>query len=112
MYILIALCATAQLVLCLPWWGEGAGIEVVISFLLDWIMLIDWSDFLLPYWGGFLAFIFGEISRVVVGLYVTQSSFSFDSDLESLRNALLKTTIESHTKPLSRVPGKHILLIL
>ncbi|XP_006748987.2 nuclear pore complex protein Nup214 [Leptonychotes weddellii] len=30
----------------------------------------------------------------------------FDSDLESLRNALLKTTIESHTKPLSRVPAK------
>uniref|UniRef100_A0A452QWM4 Nuclear pore complex protein Nup214 n=1 Tax=Ursus americanus TaxID=9643 RepID=A0A452QWM4_URSAM len=30
----------------------------------------------------------------------------FDSDLESLRNALLKTTIESHTKSLSRVPAK------
>ncbi|XP_039718814.1 nuclear pore complex protein Nup214 isoform X3 [Pteropus medius] len=37
----------------------------------------------------------------------TQSStHSFDSDLESLRNALLKTTIESHTKPLPKVPAK------
>ncbi|MBZ3888246.1 Nuclear pore complex protein Nup214 [Sciurus carolinensis] len=36
----------------------------------------------------------------------TQSSaHSFDSDLESLRNALLKTTIESQTKPLPRVPA-------
>ncbi|XP_047554722.1 nuclear pore complex protein Nup214 isoform X1 [Lutra lutra] len=34
------------------------------------------------------------------------STQGFDSDLESLRNALLKTTIESHTKPLSRVPAK------
>uniref|UniRef100_A0A8C5UVC9 Nuclear pore complex protein Nup214 n=1 Tax=Microcebus murinus TaxID=30608 RepID=A0A8C5UVC9_MICMU len=34
------------------------------------------------------------------------STHSFDSDLESLRNALLKTTIESHTKPLPRVPAK------
>ncbi|XP_040819772.1 nuclear pore complex protein Nup214 isoform X1 [Ochotona curzoniae] len=31
---------------------------------------------------------------------------SFDSDLESLRNALLKTAIESRTKPLPRVPAK------
>ncbi|XP_008247276.1 nuclear pore complex protein Nup214 isoform X3 [Oryctolagus cuniculus] len=31
---------------------------------------------------------------------------SFDSDLESLRNALLKTAIESHTKPLPAVPAK------
>ncbi|XP_049628772.1 nuclear pore complex protein Nup214 [Suncus etruscus] len=31
---------------------------------------------------------------------------SFDSDLESLRNALLKTTIESHSKPLPKVPAK------
>nr|KAF6486305.1 nucleoporin 214 [Rousettus aegyptiacus] len=37
----------------------------------------------------------------------TQSStHSFDSDLESLRDALLKTTIESHTKPLPKVPAK------
>uniref|UniRef100_A0A2K6EMB7 Nuclear pore complex protein Nup214 n=1 Tax=Propithecus coquereli TaxID=379532 RepID=A0A2K6EMB7_PROCO len=34
------------------------------------------------------------------------STHSFDSDLESLRNALLKTTIETHTKPLPRVPAK------
>ncbi|XP_055964816.1 nuclear pore complex protein Nup214 isoform X1 [Sorex fumeus] len=34
------------------------------------------------------------------------STRSFDSDLESLRNALLKTTIESHSKPLPRVPAK------
>ncbi|XP_057576344.1 nuclear pore complex protein Nup214 isoform X2 [Hippopotamus amphibius kiboko] len=34
------------------------------------------------------------------------STHSFDSELESLRNALLKTTIESHTKPLPRVPAK------
>ncbi|EHB00217.1 Nuclear pore complex protein Nup214 [Heterocephalus glaber] len=34
------------------------------------------------------------------------STHSFDSDLESLSNALLKTTIDSHTKPLPRVPGK------
>ncbi|XP_045877972.1 nuclear pore complex protein Nup214 isoform X5 [Meles meles] len=34
------------------------------------------------------------------------STHGFDSDLESLRNALLKTTIDSHTKPLSRVPAK------
>ncbi|XP_019494095.1 PREDICTED: nuclear pore complex protein Nup214 isoform X2 [Hipposideros armiger] len=34
------------------------------------------------------------------------SSYSFDSDLESLRDALLKTTIDSHTNPLSRVPAK------
>ncbi|XP_023556081.1 nuclear pore complex protein Nup214 isoform X3 [Octodon degus] len=31
---------------------------------------------------------------------------SFDSDLETLSNALLKTTIDSHSKPLPRVPGK------
>ncbi|KAM8796706.1 nuclear pore complex protein Nup214 [Eudromia elegans] len=34
------------------------------------------------------------------------SAQSFDSDLESLRNALLKTTLESHTKPLPKVPAK------
>ncbi|XP_045144434.1 nuclear pore complex protein Nup214 isoform X2 [Echinops telfairi] len=34
------------------------------------------------------------------------STLSFDSDLESLRNALLKTTIESHAKPLPKVPAK------
>ncbi|XP_072816412.1 nuclear pore complex protein Nup214 isoform X3 [Vicugna pacos] len=34
------------------------------------------------------------------------STHSFDSDLESLRNALLKTTVESHTKPLPKVPAK------
>ncbi|KAM6169421.1 nuclear pore complex protein Nup214 [Rhynchocyon petersi] len=34
------------------------------------------------------------------------STYSFDSDLESLRNALLKTTIESHTKPLPKIPAK------
>ncbi|XP_064325289.1 nuclear pore complex protein Nup214 isoform X5 [Phalacrocorax carbo] len=31
---------------------------------------------------------------------------SFDSDLESLRNALMKTTLESHAKPLPKVPAK------
>lgn len=31
--------------------------------------------------------------------------FSSDSDLESLRNALMKTTLESHVKPLPKVPG-------
>ncbi|XP_032113516.1 nuclear pore complex protein Nup214 isoform X2 [Sapajus apella] len=37
----------------------------------------------------------------------SQSSIhSFDSDLESLRNALLKTTIESHAKSLPKVPAK------
>ncbi|KAM5299197.1 nuclear pore complex protein Nup214 isoform 2-T2 [Ctenodactylus gundi] len=37
----------------------------------------------------------------------TQSAMhSFDTDLESLRNALLKTTLESHTKPLPKVPAK------
>lgn len=50
-----------------------------------------------------------QISQLLVGLYVTLSCFSFDSDLESLRNALLKTTIESHTKPLPKIPGKCIL---
>ncbi|XP_036769446.2 nuclear pore complex protein Nup214 isoform X2 [Manis pentadactyla] len=35
------------------------------------------------------------------------STHSFDSDLESLRKALLKTTIDSHSKPLpTRVPAK------
>lgn len=34
------------------------------------------------------------------------STQSFDSDLESLRNALLKTTLESHSKPLPKVPAK------
>ncbi|XP_065551451.1 nuclear pore complex protein Nup214 isoform X3 [Lathamus discolor] len=34
------------------------------------------------------------------------SAQSFDSDLESLRNALLKTTLESHAKPLPKVPAK------
>nr|XP_010339718.1 nuclear pore complex protein Nup214 isoform X2 [Saimiri boliviensis boliviensis] len=37
----------------------------------------------------------------------SQSSIhSFDSDLESLRNALLKTTIESHAKSMPKVPAK------
>ncbi|XP_005408412.1 PREDICTED: nuclear pore complex protein Nup214 isoform X2 [Chinchilla lanigera] len=35
-----------------------------------------------------------------------RSTHSFDSDLETLSNALLKTTIDTHTKPLPRVPGK------
>ncbi|XP_051836173.1 nuclear pore complex protein Nup214 isoform X2 [Antechinus flavipes] len=34
------------------------------------------------------------------------STQSFDNDLESLRNALMKTTIESHTKPLPKIPAK------
>lgn len=34
------------------------------------------------------------------------TTHSFDSDLESLRNALLKTTLESHPKPLPKVPAK------
>ncbi|XP_042637393.1 nuclear pore complex protein Nup214 [Orycteropus afer afer] len=34
------------------------------------------------------------------------STHSFDSDLESLRNALLKTTIESQAKPLPKIPAK------
>ncbi|XP_073909073.1 nuclear pore complex protein Nup214 isoform X3 [Castor canadensis] len=34
------------------------------------------------------------------------STNSFDSDLESLRNALLKTTIDSHTKPWPKIPAK------
>ncbi|XP_037255727.1 nuclear pore complex protein Nup214 isoform X1 [Falco rusticolus] len=34
------------------------------------------------------------------------STQSFDSDLESLRNALMKTTLESHAKPLPKVPAK------
>lgn len=35
---------------------------------------------------------------------------SFDSDLESLRNALMKTTLESHAKPLPKVPGNLFFL--
>ncbi|XP_061867438.1 nuclear pore complex protein Nup214 isoform X2 [Colius striatus] len=31
---------------------------------------------------------------------------SFDSDVESLRSALMKTTLESHAKPLPKVPAK------
>uniref|UniRef100_A0A8D0EV02 Nuclear pore complex protein Nup214 n=1 Tax=Strix occidentalis caurina TaxID=311401 RepID=A0A8D0EV02_STROC len=34
------------------------------------------------------------------------SAQSFDSDLESLRSALMKTTLESHAKPLPKVPAK------
>ncbi|KAM6336836.1 nuclear pore complex protein Nup214 isoform 3-T3 [Alca torda] len=34
------------------------------------------------------------------------SAQSFDSGLESLRNALMKTTLESHAKPLPKVPAK------
>uniref|UniRef100_A0A8B9X9L4 Nuclear pore complex protein Nup214 n=1 Tax=Bos mutus grunniens TaxID=30521 RepID=A0A8B9X9L4_BOSMU len=34
------------------------------------------------------------------------TTHSFDSDLESLRNALLKTTLEAHPKPLPKVPAK------
>ncbi|XP_054249611.1 nuclear pore complex protein Nup214 [Indicator indicator] len=34
------------------------------------------------------------------------SAQSFDNDLESLRSALMKTTLESHTKPLPKVPAK------
>ncbi|KAM6316300.1 nuclear pore complex protein Nup214 isoform 2-T2 [Podargus strigoides] len=34
------------------------------------------------------------------------SAQSFDSDLESLRNALMKTTLESYAKPLHKVPAK------
>ncbi|XP_028940712.1 nuclear pore complex protein Nup214, partial [Antrostomus carolinensis] len=34
------------------------------------------------------------------------SAQSFDNDLESLRNALMKTTLESHAKPLPKVPAK------
>ncbi|XP_068012085.1 nuclear pore complex protein Nup214 isoform X2 [Melanerpes formicivorus] len=34
------------------------------------------------------------------------SAQSFDNDLESLRSALLKTTLESHSKPLPKVPAK------
>ncbi|XP_075295452.1 nuclear pore complex protein Nup214 isoform X2 [Opisthocomus hoazin] len=34
------------------------------------------------------------------------SAQRFDSDLESLRNALMKTTLESHAKPLPKIPAK------
>uniref|UniRef100_A0A8C8S6L1 Nuclear pore complex protein Nup214 n=1 Tax=Pelusios castaneus TaxID=367368 RepID=A0A8C8S6L1_9SAUR len=34
------------------------------------------------------------------------SAQSFDQDLESLRNALVKTTLESHAKPLPKAPAK------
>ncbi|XP_033614947.1 nuclear pore complex protein Nup214 isoform X2 [Fukomys damarensis] len=34
------------------------------------------------------------------------STPGFDNDLETLSDALLKTTIDSHTKPLPRAPGK------
>ncbi|XP_009075682.1 PREDICTED: nuclear pore complex protein Nup214 [Acanthisitta chloris] len=34
------------------------------------------------------------------------SAQSFDSDLESLRNALMKTTLKSHAKPLPKAPAK------
>ncbi|XP_005882205.1 PREDICTED: nuclear pore complex protein Nup214 isoform X2 [Myotis brandtii] len=44
--------------------------------------------------------------RLPSGAPSQSSTHSFDSDLESLRNALLKTTIESHTKPLPKVPAK------
>ncbi|KAG8509481.1 Nuclear pore complex protein Nup214, partial [Galemys pyrenaicus] len=40
------------------------------------------------------------------GAPTPSSTHSFDSDLESLRNALLKTTIDSHSKPLPKVPAK------
>uniref|UniRef100_A0A8C4XPE1 Nucleoporin 214 n=1 Tax=Falco tinnunculus TaxID=100819 RepID=A0A8C4XPE1_FALTI len=36
----------------------------------------------------------------------TSSLSSTQSDLESLRNALMKTTLESHAKPLPKVPAK------
>ncbi|KAJ7407543.1 nuclear pore complex protein Nup214 [Pitangus sulphuratus] len=38
------------------------------------------------------------------------SAQSFDSDLESLRNALMKTTLKSHAKPLPKAPAKLSLL--
>lgn len=90
-------------------------VMVAISFL--WIDYIDWSDGLFPNRGcsHFLCLYLGQctptpqVSLVIVGFYMTLSHFSFDSDLESLRNALLKTTIESHTKPLPKVPGKCVL---
>lgn len=44
--------------------------------------------------------------RLPSGAPSQSSTHSFDSDLESLRNALLKTTIESHAKPLPKVPAK------
>ncbi|XP_064027119.1 nuclear pore complex protein Nup214 isoform X2 [Pogoniulus pusillus] len=34
------------------------------------------------------------------------SAQSFDNDLESLRSALMKTTLESHARPLPKVPAK------
>ncbi|XP_063100273.1 nuclear pore complex protein Nup214 isoform X1 [Cavia porcellus] len=44
--------------------------------------------------------------RLPLAAPVQSSTHSFDSDLETLSNALLKTTIDSHAKPLPRVPGK------
>lgn len=85
-----------------------------LSFGIDHI---DWSDGLFLNGGcsHFLRSYLGQctptpqISLVIVGFYMTLSHSSFDSDLESLRNALLKTTIESHAKPLPKVPGKCVL---
>ncbi|KAM8801424.1 nuclear pore complex protein Nup214 [Rhynchonycteris naso] len=59
----------------------------------------------------------GSLQQLQLYVHTTQRSFcaslqpqssihSFDSDLESLRNALLKTSIESQTKPLPKVPAK------
>ncbi|XP_037654406.1 LOW QUALITY PROTEIN: nuclear pore complex protein Nup214 [Choloepus didactylus] len=44
--------------------------------------------------------------RLPSALPSQSSAHSFDSDLESLRNALLKTTIESHSEPLPKIPAK------
>ncbi|XP_051492545.1 nuclear pore complex protein Nup214 isoform X2 [Apus apus] len=50
--------------------------------------------------------LYNQTSQWSVPSDTSLSAESFDSDLESLRNALMKTTLESHAKPLPKVPAK------
>lgn len=46
----------------------------------------------------------------MVIFFLALSCPSFDNDLESLRSALMKTTLESHARPLPKVPGNLFFL--
>lgn len=72
---------------CSSRWANGSSGSFGPLLFLIWLVSFCWSWF-----------------------FIALPCPSFDSDLESLRNALMKTTLESHAKPLPKVPGNLFFL--
>lgn len=63
--------------------------------ICQWFWWLLWPDFVPALVGFYLLLLF----------FTALPCPSFDSDLESLRNDLMKTTLKSHAKPLPKAPG-------